>query len=86
MRGLPTMARAKLMQLSLTNAQVHAALGEGRIVALRQGHDEVVRPHRLGRGDHVRIAGGGTGVADVLLDGPGKQVGLLQDHAHLAHQ
>src|SRR5215510_3581870 len=84
--GVANNGAGKAEQLPLTNAQVHAALGEGRIIALRQCHDKVVRPHRLGGGDHVRIAGGGAGVADVLLNGPGKQVGFLEDHAHLAYQ
>src|SRR5712691_3679715 len=84
--GIADNGAGEAEQLSLANAQVHTTLGEGCIVALCQGHDEVVRPNRLGGGNPVRITGGCASVEDVLLDGPGEQVGLLEDHAHLAYQ
>src|SRR5215471_8673493 len=84
--GIANNGASEAEQLSLANAQVHATLGERRIVALRQGQDEIVCPDRLGSSDHVCIAGGCAGIANVLLDSTGKQIGLLENHAHLAHQ
>ena len=84
--GIADNGAGEAEQLPLANAEVHAAFSQGRIVALRQSHDEVVCPDRPGSRDYVRIAGCGAGIADVFPDGPGKQVGLLKDHAHLAHQ
>ena len=40
---------------------------------------------RFGGGDHILLTGILIQVADVLVNRPGEQVGLLENHTHLVH-
>ena len=59
-------------QLPLSDAQIDPALGKRRVIALLQGHDEVVGSDGLSGGDHLCVTGVGMRVADVFLDGARK--------------
>ena len=54
---------------------------ENCVIALGQGHDEIVNPGRLGGGNHLLPGGVFPAVGDVFINGAGKQPGILEDHA-----
>ena len=73
--------------------QLALALGEGGrivrehgVVPLGQAFDEGVRTGELGGGDALAVRGSETPVADVVHDGAGEEVDVLQDDAQRAPQ
>ena len=60
--------------------------GKGRIVALGQAGDEIMRARQLCRGNAFFVERVQPAVADVFHNCSGKQVGVLQDHAKTAAQ
>jgi len=76
--------RGKAEQLSLANAQVYAALGEGRSVALRQGQMKSCAPTAWAAAT-TSASLAACRRSGCSLDSP--ETGrLLEHHAHLAHQ
>ncbi len=72
--------------LALTTRQLHAALADARVVALRQPQDELVRFGRDGGCDDVGFARAGAAVGDVLAHRAIEQEHVLRDPADLAAQ
>ena len=62
------------------------ALANDGVIAVRQGHDEIVATGFLCRGDHFFMRGLRAAEADVVLYGVREEVHALKDHAHLFHQ
>ena len=71
-------------QLALAGGDVRGVLLQNRVVALRQGLDDVVDEARPRGGLDLLITGPGPPVADVLADRAGEQPRVLQDHAGAA--
>ena len=76
-------ARAIGQPLALPPGQRRGPLAEDGVVAVGQGHDEVVGGRLLRRGDDVLGRGALPAVGDVLGDGAAEQDRLLQHHADL---
>ena len=68
-------------QLPLPLAQAAAVAGDGGVIPLGQVADEAVGVGQLGCGHDLLVGGVGPPIADVLGDGAGKQVRVLQHHA-----
>ena len=68
-------------QLALSGGDVRGVLLQNRVVALRQGLDDVVDEARPRGGLDLLITGPGPPVADVLADRAREQPRVLQDHA-----
>ena len=69
--------------LALSPRQQFSALADKRLIPARKALDELIgRGHARGRRNAL---GGKIGISirDVLEDGPGKDDGILHDHAHL---
>ena len=73
-------------QLLLTGGHARAGVVDHRVVALRQGADDVVGAGGPRGGEHVVVGGARSAEGDVLLDGAFEEPGLLQDHADLLAQ
>ena len=81
-------------QLALTDGNIHAALTEDRIVAVRQAFDEIMRADGLGGTDHLVARRVLAVIADIFQHGAGEQERFLQHHGdmtaerflrHIAH-
>jgi len=72
--------------LALALAQIPGALGEHRLVAVRQVADEGIGVGHFGGGDDLSVGGVQPPVADVLHDGFREEVGVLEHNAQLAAQ
>ncbi|CAN4039547.1 RNA polymerase sigma factor sigX, partial [Dysosmobacter welbionis] len=73
-------------QLPLALGQIGAVAGEHGVVPLGQAADEVVGIGQGGGRLHLFIRGIQIAVADVLPDGAGEEVGVLQHDAQAAPQ
>ena len=71
-------------QLALTLRQTAAVTVDNGIVAVRQSADEVVRVSQLRRSHDFLVGRIQTTVADIIADGAGEQVGILQNDAERA--
>ena len=71
-------------QLALTLRQTAAVAVDDGIVAVRQSADEVVRIGKLRRSHDFLVGRIQTTVADIIADGAGKQVGILQNDTERA--
>src|SRR5213078_2387961 len=69
--------------LTLASRELDPALADLRVVPAREPDDEVVRVSRLRRRDHVRLAGLGPGVGDVLGDRGREEDRVLLDDREL---
>ena len=81
-----SMARAMEMRCVLAARERGPALANDGVIAVRQGHDEIVATGFLCRGDHFFMRGLRAAEADVVLYGVREEVHALKDHAHLFHQ
>ncbi len=73
--------------LALAARQARAAFPDHRLVVVRQSFDEVMRIGGARGGDDVGLAGVGAAEAQVFLDRPVKQIGVLRHHRdHPAHR
>ncbi len=68
-------------QLALALAQVGAVAGQHGVVAIRQAADEAVGVGQLCGGNALLVGGIQAAIADVIHDGAGEQVGILQNDA-----
>ena len=66
--------------------EVVAIPGEDGVIPLGQVLDKGVGVGQFGRGDHLFVGGIQLAVADVVGDGSGEQVGILQDDPQGAAQ
>ena len=73
-------------QLALALAEVFAFAGDNRFIAMRQTLDEAVGIRQTRCGIHFFVSGIQTAIADVLHNGAGKQVGILQNNTQAAAQ
>ena len=69
-------------ELSLALAQVGPVAGQHGVIALRQTTDEAIGVGQLRGLPDFLVGGVQLAEADVVRDGAGKQVGILQDQAH----
>ena len=72
--------------LTLSAGELLSALADDGVVALRQGHDEVVRFGDLGGFDDLLVGGIEGAVGDVLADGAVEEIDVLADKADGAAQ
>ena len=72
--------------LPLPAGQLHAALADARLIALRKGADEVVGVGLAGRLDHLRFRRARPAVGDVVEDRAAEQQHVLRHHRHLLAQ
>src|ERR1035438_7283971 len=72
--------------LLLPSRKTAAPLANGVSETLRQAADEVQHVHLRGRRFHILPANALRAQPDILLNRPGKQEGILQNHAELAPQ
>ena len=63
-----------------------SAFANDGVIAIRQGHDEIVATGFFRRGDHFFMRGLRAAEANVVFDGIREEVYALKDHAHLFHQ
>ncbi len=68
-------------KLALALRELRAVAGDHGVIALRQAPDEAVRVGELGRRDALLVGGVKPAVADVVHDGAGEQVRVLQHDA-----
>ena len=66
--------------LLLTAGELQAALTNDGVVAIWELLDEAVRIGAFGHGDDLVHRRAGFAVGDVLLDGAGEKIGLLEHH------
>ena len=71
-------------QLALALAEVGTVAEQHGVVALRQAADEVICTGQFGGGDALLIAGIQVAVTDILHNGAGKEVGVLQHDTQAA--
>ena len=80
------MARAKLTNCPLPDAQIYSPLCQHIIVAVVQVHNKLMGAHRFGGGYHVFVAGLFVAVTDIFPYRSGEQIRFLEHHAHLTDQ
>ena len=72
--------------LALSAGELLSALADDGVVAVRQGHDEVVRFGDLGGLDNLLVGGVEGAIGDVLADGAVEEIDVLADKADGAAQ
>ena len=79
-RGLGDGGPGDVQKLPLALTQIGGVLLQHGVVAVLETHDEGVGRGHLGGLLHLFVGGVQAAVADVLPDGAGEQVGVLEDH------
>lgn len=72
--------------LALSTRESRAAFAQHGLIALREGHDEVVGIGAFGGGLDLLLGGLRTAIGDVGCNGIGKEEGLLEDEANVGAQ
>ena len=72
--------------LLLAAGERAAALADDGVIAIGQGHDEVVAAGLLGGGDHLLLRGVGLAEEKVCPDGIVEEVDILEDHGEVGEQ
>ena len=85
-RGIRHSGTGNGNELPLTLGQIGTVAGEHGVVTLRQTGDKIVGIGQLCRLDARFVRGVQSAVADVLHDGTGEQVGILQNDAQASPQ
>jgi len=72
--------------LALAAGKTCSALAYDRVIAVRQSVDKVIAAGGSCRRDHLLVRCVGSAELDVVFDGVGKQINILEHNAYLIHE